>query len=112
YFYGDDSHVILIELWVEGPGVVADVTVRYKDMVNLDNATARTSVRLGARPRAPTEEQVLIARNVRGFELAENLQRASAAVENNDYGAALRSLGAAAGAAAVTNTRDTKAVEG
>lgn len=112
YFYGDDSHVILIELWVEGPGVVADVTLRYKDMVNLDNATARTSVRLGTRPQPPTGEQLLIARNVRGFELAENLQRASDAVYRNDYGTAVKNLGAAGAMASDTNTLDVQAVEG
>jgi hypothetical protein len=110
YFYGDDSHVILVELWVEGPGVVADVTVRYKDMVNLDNATARTSVRLGTRPQPPTREQVLVARNARGFELAESLQAASDAVYRNDYGSAWTSLGAAAAAASETNAEDAQAV--
>ncbi len=112
YFYGDDSHVILIELWVEKPGLVADVTVRYKDMVNLDNATARTSVRLGARPQAPNQEQILIARNVRGFQLAENLQKASDAVWRNDFHAALENLGAAKGKAAETNALDVQAIEG
>lgn len=112
YFYGDDSHVIMIELWVEGPGVVADVTVKYKDMVNLNNATARTSVRLGSRPQPPTHDQLIVARNVRGFQLAENLQRASHAVRYNDYRAAVDSLDAAAEAATQTNDRDSQAVEG
>jgi len=111
YFYGDDSHVILIELWVEGPGTIADVTVRYKDMVNLDNATARTSVRLGARPQPPTQEQILITRNVRGFQLAENLQKASDAVWRNDFGSALENLGAAKGQAAATNALDVQAID-
>lgn len=112
YFYGDDSHVILIELWVTGPGSVADVTVRYKDMVNLDNSTARASVKLGARPQPPTPEQLVIARNVHGFELAENLQKASDAVMRNDLGEAVRNLGAASGMAAATNALDRQAVEG
>jgi len=111
YFYGDDSHVILIELWVEGPGTVADVTVRYKDMVNLDNATARTSVLLGARPQPPTREQILIARNVRGFQLAESLQKASDAVWRNDFGSALEHLGAAKGRASDTNAMDVRAID-
>lgn len=112
YFYGDDSHIVLIELWVEGPGTVADVTLRYKDMVNLDNATARTSVRLGTRPQPPTGEQLLIARNVRGFELAENLQKASDAVYRNDLGTAVKNLGAAEAMATDTNMLDVQAVEG
>jgi len=112
YFYGDDSHVILIELWVAGPGPIADVTLRYKDMVNLDNATARTSVRLGTRPQPSTQEQILIARNVRGFELAENLQRASDAVYSNDLGRAVKNLGAASSMAGETNALDVQAIQG
>ncbi|MFO0748057.1 MAG: hypothetical protein U1F43_20715 [Myxococcota bacterium] len=112
YFYGDDSHVILIELWVKKPGLVADVTVRYKDMVNLDNATARTSVILGARPQQPTREQELIARNVRGFELGETLQHASIAVRHNDAGAAVQAINKARALAAETNQNDAEAVEG
>ena len=54
YFYGGDAHVVLIELWVDKPGPVADVTLRYKDMVALDNATARASVQLSSLPRPPT----------------------------------------------------------
>ncbi|TNF29099.1 MAG: VWA domain-containing protein, partial [Deltaproteobacteria bacterium] len=95
YFYGDDSHVILVELWVDGPGPIADVTVKYKDMVNLGNATARTSVRLDSLPRPETPESELIAKNVAGFELAESLQRASHRVRHGDPAGAARHLAAA-----------------
>ncbi len=111
YFYGDDSHVILIELWVEKPGVVADVTVRYKDMVNLENATARASVLVSSRPGAETPEQRNIARNVRGFELAESLQVASERIERNDGQGALQALEKAGAMAATTNSDDASAVE-
>ena len=112
YFYGDDSHVILIELWVENPGTIADVTVRYKDMVNLDNATARTSVMLGARPQLPTPEQSLIAQNVRGFMLGESLQKAALHVRDGDAAAAERAIEAAGAMAAETNDADRAAVQG
>jgi hypothetical protein len=111
YFLGDDSHVILMELWVEEPGVVADVSVRYKDMVNLDNAAARTSVQLGARPRNETPEQGVIARNVAGFMLAEELQRASLDVLNNNRPAAAARLGRARAMAGQTNPEDQQAIE-
>ncbi len=111
YFYGDDSHVILIELWVEGPGMIADVTLRYKDMVNLDNAESRVSVRLGQRPQPATPEQVLISRNVRGFQLAETLQLASDAVYRNDLSEAVRNIGAAKAMANETNRLDVQALE-
>lgn len=92
YYYGGDSHVILVELWVDGPGAVADVTLRYKDMVTLDNATARTSVSLGATPRPPLPEQLLVRRNLQGFALADALRGASAALSRNDSGGAMTQL--------------------
>lgn len=95
YYYGGDSHVILIELWVDGPGAVADVTLRYKDMVTLDNATARASVHLAATPRAPLPEQLLVRRNLQGFALADALRGASAALSRNDTGSAMSQLNAA-----------------
>ncbi len=76
YFYGGDDHVVLIELWVERPGPVADVTLKYKDMVALGNATARASVALAATPRPETLEQVTVRRNVVSFRLAEALAEA------------------------------------
>ncbi len=111
YFLGDDSHVILVELWVEEPGVVADVTLRYKDMVNLDNATARTSVTLTSRPRPEAPEQLWIARNVRGFVLGEELQRASVELRNNATGSASATLTRAWNMAQQTNAADLQAVE-
>lgn len=74
YFYGGDAHVILLELWVESPGAVADVTLKYKDMVSLANATARDSVALTRLPREDTPLQHIVRRNVRGFTLAETLE--------------------------------------
>ena len=73
YFYGGDAHVVLIELEVKKPGPVADVTLRYKDMVALENATARAGVALGARPRNRTPTQLAVVANVRGFAFAEQL---------------------------------------
>lgn len=92
YYYGGDSHVILVELWVDGPGAVADVTLRYKDMVTLDNATARTSVSLAATPRPPLPEQLLVRRNLQGFALADALRGASAALSRNDSAGAMTQL--------------------
>ncbi|MFT5432328.1 MAG: hypothetical protein ACI9OJ_003027, partial [Myxococcota bacterium] len=81
YFYGGDSHVVVLELWVEKPGQVADVTLRYKDLVNVENATARTSVLLRNVPRQPTGEQLALVENLGDFDLAERLGKAAVALE-------------------------------
>lgn len=83
FFYGGDAHVILVELWVDPPrrGMpIAEVTLRYKDMVALSNATARSQVSLASLPQPTTPAERLVRRNVRGFELAEALGRASVLV--------------------------------
>lgn len=100
YFLGGDSHVLLVELWVDKPGVVADVTVKYKDMVRLDNATAQASVTLGASPREPRPWEAAVTRNARGFLLGEALQRAGHRIRHGDQAGAQRELAMAAELAA------------
>lgn len=95
YFYGGDSHVILVELWVDDPGHIADVTVRYKDMVELKNASARVSVSMSRSPRDPTAAQLAVARNVRGLEVAQELQVASAGLARRDVNSVRQALGRA-----------------
>lgn len=78
YFHGGDAHVILVELWVDKPGAVAEVTLKYKDMVKLSNATARAGASLGGLPRPLTAANRAVQRNVQGFMLAENLAATAA----------------------------------
>ncbi|MBU0553651.1 hypothetical protein KJ940_19425, partial [Myxococcota bacterium] len=73
YFYGGDTHVILVELWVEHPGPVADVTLKYKDMVQMRNATAQAAVALSARPMPARRFERQVARNAADFHFAEQL---------------------------------------
>lgn len=79
WFAGGDSHVVLVELWVDEPGPVAEVTLKYKDMVALSNGTARSSVALPRTPHNLTASQHGVRRNVAGFKVAEALQGASLA---------------------------------
>ncbi|MGK0357929.1 MAG: hypothetical protein ACI9U2_000212 [Bradymonadia bacterium] len=95
FFYGGDAHVIMVELWVEKPrrGMpVAEVSLRYKDMVALGNATARSHATLDAFSGPTTPAEMMVRRNVRGFELAEALGKASALVARGQTDAARRLL--------------------
>ncbi|MGE3636769.1 MAG: hypothetical protein AB7P00_43100, partial [Sandaracinaceae bacterium] len=62
-FYADDAHRILLDVVVPGPGPVADVQVRFKDLLRLGNATLTDRVELarGAAGRGPSERRVLSA---------------------------------------------------
>ncbi len=107
YFFGGDTHVVLVELWVDAPGAVAEVTLRYKDMVNLKNDTARAAVALRHTPRMGARTQVAaIRRNVRGFELAGALERAGHRVRHGDAAGAAQWLQAASAHAAHTAPAD------
>ncbi|MBU0550190.1 VWA domain-containing protein [Myxococcota bacterium] len=97
YFYGGDAHVILIELWVEQPGAVADVTLKYKDMVLMRNATARASVHISALPSLRSPGARVVLDNARGFELAEQLAEIQRALDTQgDRRAAARMIAALA----------------
>lgn len=75
-FYAGDSHVILLDVVAPGPGPVADVTVRYKDLVYLRNGVARANLSLERRTSSlgPLEHNVL--KNVLAFHLSDSLKQA------------------------------------
>lgn len=60
-FYAADEHVILLDLIAAGPGPIADVTLRYKDLLLLRNGVASAALALGrdTRPAGPLERNVV-----------------------------------------------------
>ena len=60
-FYADDAHAILLDVVVPGPGPVAEIDVRYKDLVRLENGQASSAVSLprGAPTRGARELHVV-----------------------------------------------------
>ncbi|MBN2495726.1 MAG: TonB family protein [Deltaproteobacteria bacterium] len=80
-YYAGDAHVILLDLVVPGPGPVADVRVRYKDLVKLSNAVARASLSLPAGRRPLDPLAVGVRKNRLAHELARALEQASEKLE-------------------------------
>jgi hypothetical protein len=76
-FFAGDSHVVLLDVVAERAGPVADVTVRYKDVVNLNNGVAQASLALDDTPRdaGPLERNVL--KNLVAIEFAKQTRQAS-----------------------------------
>ena len=76
-FHGGDSHVILLDLWVPGPGKIADGQIRYKDLVYLRNGIARAHHSLSRHglPEGPLQRQV--TKNLIGYEISRNLRTAA-----------------------------------
>ena len=76
-FFAGDNHAVLLDVVVPGPGPVADVSVRYKDLVYRRNgvARARLTIEDGHRAPGPLEHNVL--KNQLAHELARAASTAS-----------------------------------
>ncbi|MCZ6592832.1 MAG: hypothetical protein O7B98_17070, partial [Alphaproteobacteria bacterium] len=76
-FFAGDSHVVLLDVVADRSGPIADVTVRYKDVVNLKNGVAQASLSLDDAPReaGPLERNVL--KNLVAVEFAKQTRLAS-----------------------------------
>jgi Ca-activated chloride channel family protein len=83
-FHASDAHVILLDVVAPGSGAVADVSVRYKDVVFLRNGVARASLSLPAGEQAmgPLERNVL--KNLLALRLADSLAAAGSALDEGD----------------------------
>lgn len=94
-FYAGDQHAVLLDLVVPGPGPVADVSLRWKDLVRVGNGSAseRLTLASGSRPRGPRERQVL--GQLVAHELATALREAAASLDRGDAEGARARLDAA-----------------
>ena len=92
-YYANDAHVVLLDVVVPGPGPVADVTVRYKDLVHMKNGVASAHLELSRPGRAgagPLELNVLA--NLVAVEVASRLDAAADVLAGGDIEAALANL--------------------
>ena len=94
-FFAGDSHAVLLDVVVPGPGPVADVSVRYKDLVYRRNgvARARLVIQDGHSAPGPLERNVL--KNQLAHELARAATTAGAQLSAGNRGGAIRTLSAA-----------------
>ncbi len=76
-FYAENEHVILLDVVAPGPGAIADVRVRYKDMVYLKNASSAASLSLerSEAPAGKLERNVL--KNFLALKLSSTLEDAA-----------------------------------
>lgn len=93
-FYAGDSHVVLLDVVAQGPGPIADVRVRYKDVAHLRNGVAEAALSIDDQHRlaGPLEHNVL--KNLVAFELSRRVGEAGRVLAAGDIGWA-RSLIAA-----------------
>lgn len=87
-FYAGVSHVVLLDVVVPGAGPVADVTIRYKDLVQLENGVARDHFSLDREENNPGPLERNVLKNLLAYELSETLRRAGLLVAEGHAGTA------------------------
>jgi len=75
-FQSSASHAVLLDVVAAGPGPIADVTVRYKDLVYLRNSVARANLTLGHVAGAPGPLERNVVKNYLAIRLAHTLKQA------------------------------------
>jgi hypothetical protein len=96
-FYSGDAHVILLDVVVPGPGPIADVTLRYKDLVYLRNGVSRDQLSLPRGREAAGPLQLNVLENLLAYRLFETLEGAGGLVAAGQAEAARQRLAAFAG---------------
>jgi TonB family protein len=91
-FYAGDAHSILLDVVAEGPGPIAEVTARYKDLVRLENTVSRASLALGRSDAASGPLEVGVESDYRELRVARALLAASEAVGRGETGTASQTL--------------------
>lgn len=91
-FFAGDSHVILLDLLADRPGPIADVTLRYKDVVNLANGITQASLSLGEGARAPGHLELNVTKNLAAHAFAEQARSAGRALAVGDVPQAIQRL--------------------
>ncbi len=75
-FQSGDSHAVLLDVVAAAPGPIADVTVRYKDLVYLRNSVARANLTLGLGAASPGPLERNVVKNYLAVRLSETLKQA------------------------------------
>ena len=112
-FYAGDAHTILLDVVAPGPGPIAEVTVRYKDLAALENTVTKASLALPGTmaTEGPLERNVL--KNYLALYLSRELEGAADMLDRGEKRSALariedlRSLWAGLPVAAFARDRET-----
>jgi hypothetical protein len=94
-FFAGDSHAVLLDVVVPGPGPVADVSVRYKDLVYKRNGVARAQLAIKDGHRGPGPLQRNVLKNQLAHELARSAATAGQQLAAGDYRGAVHTLSSA-----------------
>ncbi len=80
-YYAGDAHVVLLDVVADRPGAIADVSVRYKDLVFLRNGLAQANLSIGSLPDEPGPLERNVLKNLLAIRLADAIRRAGEYLE-------------------------------
>ena len=88
-FFAGDTHVVILDVVVNNPGAIADVSMRYKDLLYLRNAISRKQLNLSndEKPMGPLQMNVL--KNVLASRFISDIKQASIFIKNGKNDTAL-----------------------
>ena len=91
-FYAGDEHAVVLDIVASGPGAIADVTVRYKDLAFLRNGVARARLALERQQRVPGPLEFNVLKNFLAQRLSEVLEEAGVVLAGANPAEATRLL--------------------
>ncbi len=80
-FFAGDTHVILLDVLVNKPGPVVDVTARYKDLIYLRNATSRKNLELQTDPKPLGPLALNVMKNVLAHRFSQTMEQAGQSLQ-------------------------------
>ncbi len=91
-FFAGDTHVILLDVVATDTKVIADVTMRYKDLLYLRNAISRKQLNLESDPKALGPLQYNVMKNVLASKFSKSIKKAATHIHQGNHPRALNLL--------------------
>ena len=82
------AHTVLLDVLAEKPGEIADVRVRYKDLISLNNGVARAKLNIREGNQLPGPIQQNVTKNLLALQLADSIRLASQKLAEGDKNSA------------------------
>jgi len=92
--FSGDSVTVLLDVVVEDPGPIADVSLRYKDLVFLRNGILQGHLELPGGESQPGPAQRLVLKNRLSLQFSDAVEQAAESLGRNDPAAARAELSA------------------
>lgn len=90
-FYSSDAHVILLDVVANAPGTLAEVSVKYKDLIEHKNGVSQAALAV-ANGQFGEDRDPIVMKNLLSFKLAETFNQAVNAMSEGNINLASTAL--------------------